>query len=153
MDKDREKTIQNLQKTGRDIVYPSFIPDILIRFHNFMISNISVNYNETDGINGYGSVLHVSVVLSVYTEVCSKCHANTWYNYYIDSCRNPLFSHKWESKYEDIWHYQFSIQMYESEEDLIKMRIDLAENFTKFLVENAASNNHIAEFIKLYNKQ
>ena len=134
------------------IVYPSFIPDILIRFHNFMISNISVNYNGTDGINGYGRVLHVSVVLSVYTEVCSRCYANTFHNYFIDDCTKPLFSHKWERKYEDIWFYQFPIQTYESEEDLKKMRIDLAENFLKFLVENAASNNHIAEFLKFYNR-
>lgn len=132
------------------IVYPEFIPDILLHFLEFMTSNISINYNRTDGINCYGSILHLSVVLSVYAEVCSKCNANTFYENYIDDCTARRHNHKWNREYINIWSYQAPIKEWEKEEDLIELKIDMAENFFKFLVSMQKSNIKIAEFLSLF---
>ena len=50
------------------------IPDRIANYVRSMCGcNLQVNYNETDALNGYGGIQHVSVYIQMLTRRCSRC--------------------------------------------------------------------------------
>ena len=70
---------------GKDV---GWLPENVFEYLKRNISNVQINVNSTDALNGYGIKLGVEVVVSRYYEKCNK-HGCEFHSLF-----NPVFEHK-----------------------------------------------------------
>ena len=76
------------------------IPDRIIDYVESKCGcNLQINYNVTDGVNGYGQIVHYSVHISILTRTCNRCG--------YDPLWNPR---GWESK---CFHHSYNHERYD----------------------------------------
>lgn len=88
-------------KTMLDRIY-SELPENIKKYQKRHIVNIAINFNMTDGLNGYGQILHRNVVMSAYHIRCNRCGYDNLFNpgaWYESKCGH----HTYEEDYAEVF--------------------------------------------------
>lgn len=87
-------------------------------------ANVSINVNSTDGLNGYGQLMHYSVHVSMLTRTCHRCGYDRLWK--PDDSESKCQRHTYNSwRYDDVFVWRDR-----------KSKASLKEEFEKWLTKN-----------------